>query len=166
MFIGILIGAVLGIGTLRFARRYRGGWRHGGDCHGRHGRGGWGGGFGGRGGFGPRRLWHLVRHLDLSPSQRSAVEELFYELRDTMRDVRHGVRSEVEPLIEALGAESFDRSRVEEAAGRQTASFERAKKQLVDAIERLHAILIPEQREQLREFLRHFQGQWSGAETI
>ena len=152
MFIGFIIGALGGLAAYRFHRR------HGGCGHGHDGR--WGGrGHWRGGGFGPGRWWHLLRSLDLSPGQRGAVRDLFGEVRESMHEVRWGARREVEPLVEALGQEQFDRARVEEIAARQTAAFERVKKQMVDAAERLHDILIPEQRAHLREIL----GQWSPA---
>ena len=158
MFIGFIIGALGGLATFKFFKhraQFVGVGGHG--CH----RGGGRHGMGRRGGFGPRGIWRAIRYLDLSPGQRRSIHDLYEELHESLWQARHAARAEVTPLVEALSGDTFDRARVEEVAGRQTASFEKVKKHMVDAAERLHAILIPEQRTRLREIL----AQWTGASS-
>jgi Spy/CpxP family protein refolding chaperone len=117
-----------------------GGWRRS---------GGWTGG-----GFGPRRIYRLFQELDLSQGQREAFDEIFAELKESLGGLRDEGRGGMDAVVAALTREEFDRAAVDAAAERQGHALGKLREQLVHALERAHAILIPEQREKLRQLLR------------
>lgn len=142
-----LLGLAGGVAAGKFvSRRLRGG-----GCG-----GGFRGGFGRFGGFGhggPRRFIHLMRELDLDAGQRDQVHALFGELRHAMREMRGGRFDKMEAAARAVAGETFDREKVEQLAAEQAESHAKARAKVVEALERLHAILTPAQRAVLRDFL-------------
>jgi Spy/CpxP family protein refolding chaperone len=59
----------------------------------------------------------------------------------------------MDAVVGAITGEQFDRAAVDAAADRQGQALGKMREQLVHALERAHAILIPEQREKLRRLL-------------
>ncbi len=101
----------------------------------------------------PRALFWLARKLDLDERQRTEVEGLFLQVREAMRAVRREASSGLDVLFDSFGTETFDRSRVEQFSSQKGESFDKARKELVNALARLHEILSPAQRERLRHLL-------------
>jgi Spy/CpxP family protein refolding chaperone len=141
---GIILGTLGGIAAAKFLH------------HRRHGRHGFGGGFGPpwarRGGFGgARRLFWLARELDLDRQQRQAARDIAHDVKRTIRDLGLGRERALDAVVTSLGAETFDRARVEAAAAEQGQAIDRVKAAVVDGLERLHALLTPAQRARLRD---------------
>jgi Spy/CpxP family protein refolding chaperone len=144
MFHALLMGAVGGALAAKLVLHRRAG----GGC-GHRARFGWRA----RRGVDPRRIFRLMRELDLSSSQRAAFEEILADLREQAGGLRDGGREAFAAIATVLGRAEFDRAAVEAEANRHTEPLGRAKEKLVDALERAHAILIPEQREKLRRLI-------------
>lgn len=157
-----LLGILLGVFATKLFWRWRA-YRHGHGCAGGHcgpsGAARWARrcGFGpfnrwaGSGaGFGPgpgqaagRSLDEFLHHLDLNQRQQEESAPVFALLRERLGS--SGAR--VEGVLAALAADSFDRARVESIVA-DVAPAERQK--LVEGLEHVHTILIPEQRQYLR----------------
>ncbi|MSP59433.1 MAG: hypothetical protein EXR72_03660 [Myxococcales bacterium] len=144
---GLLVGALAGKMLFRWRRRH-----HGGGCgpcgsglRGRHSGGYPGRPFGGRGPW--IRVVEALRGLDLNPRQRDEAREVLDSVRRTV-----GAESQrLTELLDAVGAEPFDRARAEAAMRGLT---EGAAREVLDGLEHLHNILTPEQRERLRASLQ------------
>jgi Spy/CpxP family protein refolding chaperone len=77
-------------------------------------------------------------------------------VRESLGSLQLGRVADVGLVIESFGDESFDRAKIEQAAQSKGEALAQAKKVIADALERLHDILIPEQRRRLREILGRF----------
>jgi Spy/CpxP family protein refolding chaperone len=97
-----------------------------------------------------RGPWGLMRALELDRDQREELRDLFWELRRSAREMRRG--DEWMRLVEALAQPAFDRGKVEAVAQEKAAAFDRLRAQAVQAVERAHAILRPEQRAKLADW--------------
>jgi Spy/CpxP family protein refolding chaperone len=169
MLSGIIAGAVGALVVSKVMWRVRRGRCGGGGCGGGgYGfrRGGWGrharfghhGGFM-RGGGGRRRLEWLLRDLELNPRQREEVEAVIHEVRDKLGGLELGnIRGNLGSVVEAFGDESFDRGKLDAVAAQKGEAFQQAKKAVLDGLERVHDILIPEQRARLRQLLSRLTG--------
>ena len=91
-----------------------------------------------------------MRALELDRDQREELRDLFWELRRSARGMRRG--DEWMRLVEALAQPAFDRGKVEAVAQEKAAAFDRLRAQAVQAVERTHAILRPEQRAKLADW--------------
>ena len=135
MFPGFILGVLGGVATAKLLSRgcAHGGWRHG---------GGWrrGGGV----------VSWLGRELDLDARQQAEVEALASRVRGAFSGLRAGRWQGVGAVVEAFGVESFDRAKVEEAAAQKERAVSGVKAEVLDALQRLHEILTPAQRERLR----------------
>jgi Spy/CpxP family protein refolding chaperone len=92
------------------------------------------------------RWFRLARRLELDQEQRGELYELMRELRQAARPLR---RDGLRAAVEAVAAPQFDRTRIEQAAGA-------LRSRLVEALERAHEILRPEQRARLAELVGGF----------
>jgi Spy/CpxP family protein refolding chaperone len=101
---------------------------------------------------GPGLFW-VMRELELDPRQRQELWGLFGELRRAVGELRWSGLEGLDAALDALGAETFDRARVDEMAAKQAGQVERVRQKLVEALERAHAILSPEQRAKLRDLV-------------
>lgn len=153
-FLGILGGAVAA--KLWSRGRFGGGGgcgTDGGGC----GRGGWRGGHRhgwGRGaGFGGFGLFGLLHELNLSPEQWQKGQEILRELRGTLHEGKAELRGSAGPLLRILATEEWNGARAEEVAKQHDALFGRVRANGLSALERLHRLLTPEQRERLRRFV-------------
>jgi len=130
IFLQVFLAIVAAFFVMRLLvwRRFR---RHGGGPWGRHARGrGW-------------RWWRLYRDLHLSRQQRDSLRSLMGELRSGAGDLRGDLP---DALARLLGADTFDRLTAERLADERVARLVRLKDQAIDALERAHALLTPEQR--------------------
>ena len=160
-FIGpVVLGAFLGFAASRAMRRahYR---HHFGGC-GRFGGfghhwGGFGRGFGGFGGLGgPRRMWWLLRELDLSHEQVAKLKSVWLSARGAVASVRASRFEAAHAAIGAALAEPFDKARLDDVARKLADEQGQAARDLADAIARALEILTPEQRAKIRERFGRF----------
>jgi Spy/CpxP family protein refolding chaperone len=159
MFHGFLLGVLGGIVAAKLASHCRRGGC--GDGPGGSFRRGCGGGFGPGPGFGPGfgrfGFFRLVHELNLSPEQWQKGRDILFELRQSLREGRDDLRGSLGPLLSILANGEFDAGRAEELAKQHDASFGRVRKNALSALERLHRLLTPEQRERLRRFVAETQ---------
>ena len=97
-------------------------------------------GHGQRGGW---RFFRLYRELGLTRAQKDTMRSLFRELRATVGDLRGDMPNE---LARIVGADQFDRVTAERLADERFARLVRAKDSAIDVLERVHALLTPDQR--------------------
>jgi len=165
--IPIILGAVLILGLAKrafFRRRfgYGGGCGHRGYHHGY-------GGHGPFGGHGPGRSWWLrglFSRLDTTPGQEKEIRAAIEEVQRVAREAKEGVFGSRESVAKAFAADVFDGSAIDEASAKIDASTARVKEAIRSALERVHSVLDPKQRERLAELLqrgpRGFRGGWGG----
>ncbi len=163
IFLGVLGGLL--VAKLLHRRFHRGhcggGWRR----HGWHGGwpgeseggwdGGWEGGRRGRRGGGPG-AWFISRRLGLDPVQEAEVEAILIDVRESLSELRDGGRAWIDETLQTVAADDFDRARVESAAAQQGQTIDRLRGKLVDAAQKLHEILTPDQRRRLASLRGHF----------
>ena len=159
----IVLGSLGVMAAARFAlRRHHGcGHGHGGCGHGHRG-GGFGGGFRRPGGDVAQRMqgWtgaFLARELELNPRQKEEVEGVLTSIREALAELR-GARADLGGVAGAFGDEAFDKARVEALANQRLEAIGKARQVIVDGLDHLHAVLIPEQRRRLRELLARLGG--------
>lgn len=127
-------------------RRWRGhgGWSTGGEHE----------GFGG-GPFGVRRpLRYLAYKLELDDAQVREVARILDELKTERAQDAVDQRRTSASFADALTDEAFDAERVGAAAALRVKSAERMKAAIVGALQKLHAVLRPDQRETLATLMR------------
>jgi Spy/CpxP family protein refolding chaperone len=158
---GIILGVLGGLLVAKLVHRRLHGGGCGGHRHGWHGggpwsgRGGWGGWRGRRGGGGPG-AWFLSHRLGLDPVQEAEVEAILIDVRESFGELRDGGRAWIDEALETVAADDFDRARVENAAAQQGQAVDRLRGKLVDAAQKLHEILTPEQRRRLASLRGRF----------
>jgi Spy/CpxP family protein refolding chaperone len=122
--------------------------------------GGWhahGFGHGDEGGsqFGVRRpLRFLSYKLDLEENQTTELAKILDDLKTERAQGAVDDRRAVAAFAEAVAGGSFDAAKAAEAAKQRAASAERLGKAVTKALEQIHALLKPEQREQLAYLVR------------
>ena len=135
-----------GVGRLREA------WRHAGEQH--AGGEGWGDGEG-AGGFGVRRpLRFLAYKLELEERQVAELAKILDELKTERAQAEVDRRRTLAAFADAVGAPAFDESRADEAGQRRVESAQRLRDAVLTALRKIHALLDPEQREQLAYLIR------------
>jgi Spy/CpxP family protein refolding chaperone len=102
-----------------------------------HARRGW------RGHAGPRHLLRLYWELGLTRPQRQEIRKIFHELRDAVGDLRGDLPHELGQL---MSGDVFDRTGAERLTDDRLARLAELKMALLAALERVHALLTPEQR--------------------
>ncbi|MBI2895950.1 MAG: periplasmic heavy metal sensor [Deltaproteobacteria bacterium] len=113
-----------------------------------------GGPFGG-GPFGVRRpLRFLAYKLDLDENQVAEVAKILDELKTERAQASVDDRRTAAALADALSGDAFDAARVGQAASQRVASAERLGAAVSRALERIHAVLRPEQRARLATLIR------------
>ena len=166
LLFGLLLGAF--VARLAFRRRFHHAW-HGGACaawRGPSGDGRFGRFYDGVQGFERAgrsfNLGELVRDLELNARQQEEAQPVLTQLREQLG----GSQLRLRGALAAVAAEGFDRARAESVV---TDVAPEVRLQLLEGLEHLHDILIPEQREVLRARL---QGQgatpnpWQGPSTL
>jgi Spy/CpxP family protein refolding chaperone len=135
----VLMGAVGGFLAVKLIHRLRHHHHHHG--HFRHFRGG------------PARLFWIARELELDRRQKQEIWAVMREVRRSVGELRFGRIEGMDAIADALSSETFDKAAVEAAAAKQGEAFAEVRAKVVAGLERVHAILRPEQRERLREIL-------------
>jgi Spy/CpxP family protein refolding chaperone len=105
--------------------------------------------------FGVRRpLRFLAGKLDLDESQVRRLAEILDELKTERAQAAVDDRRTLASFAEALGGETFDSAKAQSGAKLRTESGDRVAKAVARALERIHAILKPEQREKFAHLIR------------
>lgn len=106
-------------------------------------------------GLGVRRpLRFLAWKLQLDEAQMKQVATILDQLKIERAQAEVDDRRAVSLLAEAAEGETFDRTKAEEAAALRTKSAGVVQQKVVESLERLHALLSPEQRGRLAYLLR------------
>jgi Spy/CpxP family protein refolding chaperone len=101
-------------------------------------------------------FWWVMRELDLDRTQRRELWALASDIRVSFRTFQWDGLDDLESALDITTAESFDRARLEEIAAQREGGLAEVRRKLVDALEKAHKILRPEQRVKLREILARF----------
>jgi Spy/CpxP family protein refolding chaperone len=106
-------------------------------------------------GLGVRRpLRFLAWKLQMDEAQMKQVAVILDQLKIERAQAEVDDRRAVSLLAEAAEGEAFDRAKADEAAALRTKSTDVVQKKVVESVERLHALLNPEQRARLAYLLR------------
>src|SRR5262245_21338721 len=112
-------------------------------------------GHGPHGGVGVRRpLRFLAWKLELDEDQLGELAKILAELKTERAQGEVDRAKRLAALADAVSAEAFDASRAAEGAALAVASAERMRSASVKALERLHALLEPDQRRALAYLIR------------
>ena len=121
------------------------------------GPGGGGGGeegFGG-GGFGVRRPLRFLAHkLELSDAQVVQMARILDALKTERAQAAVDDRRTLAEFADALAGEGFDTAKAAAGGDRRVASSQRLRDALVRALEQIHALLNPDQRQRLSHLIR------------
>jgi Spy/CpxP family protein refolding chaperone len=124
------------------------------------GYGPWGGrghaekGFG-AGGFGVRRpLRFLAHQLDLDERQVGELARILDELKTERAQAEVDRRRTVAAFADALTGDTFDANKAAEGGELRVKSAERLRAAVIQALQRIHAVLNPEQRGRLAYLIR------------
>jgi len=117
--------------------------------------GGWGEGDVGGGPFGVRRPLRFLAHkLELRDEQVAELARILDDLKTERAQGEVDHRRSTAAFADAVAGESFDESKVSEAADARVKSAERLRAAVVKALSRIHALLDAEQRAKLAYLLR------------
>ena len=108
-----------------------------------------------RGGGIGRSLWlrHVFARLDTTPGQEREIRSAIEDLREQARDARAGAKDAREDLANAVRGDSFDDAAFGKAESRADATIAQMKGAFAAALQRIHAVLDPHQRERLADLL-------------
>src|SRR5262245_18030275 len=105
--------------------------------------------------FGVRRpLRFLADRLELDDTQVRKFAEILDELKTERAQAAVDDRRTLSAFAEALAPETFDGGKASTGATLRTESSDRVAKAVVRALERMHAVLRPDQREGLAYLIR------------
>jgi Spy/CpxP family protein refolding chaperone len=105
--------------------------------------------------FGVRRPLRFLAHkLDLDDKQVAALVRILDELKTERAQAAVDDRRSLAEFADAVGGESFDAAKAASAGERRVQSAARLRAALIRALEEIHALLRPEQRERLSYMLR------------
>jgi Spy/CpxP family protein refolding chaperone len=112
------------------------------------------GGFGG-GGLGVRRpLRFLVHKLGLDERQAAELARILDELKTERAQAEVDHRRTVAAFADALAGDSFDAAKAGEGGDLRVRSAQHLREAVLKALQRIHAVLNPEQRERLAYLIR------------
>ena len=112
-----------------------------------------GGGFGAA--FGVKRpLRYLAYKLDLDDEQTGELAKVLKELKTERAQAEVDNQRAIGGIADALAADAFDKDKAKEAVDARVESAKRVQEQVLAALEAIHEILEPEQREQLSYLIR------------
>jgi len=107
------------------------------------------------GGFGVRRpLRFLAWRLQLDEAQVTEFAKILSDLKTERAQGEVDDRRSLTAFADAVTGESFDAAKAKAAADERVKSLERIQAQVVRSIERIHALLQPEQREKFAYLIR------------
>ena len=109
----------------------------------------------GAGAFGVRRpLRFLAYKLDLDQQQVTELARILSELKTERAQAEVDGRRATTVFADAIAGESFDAQRAAQAGGMRVTTAEHLRDAVIKALERIHALLEPEQRERLAYLIR------------
>jgi hypothetical protein len=109
----------------------------------------------GAGAFGVRRpLRFLAYKLDLDEQQVAELARILSELKTERAQAEVDGRRATASFADALGGESFDAAVAAAAGAMRVTSAEHLRDAVIRALERIHALLEPDQRERLAYLIR------------
>lgn len=115
---------------------------------------GFGGPFGG-GPFGVRRPLRFLAHkLDLDDKQVGELSRILSDLKTERAQAAVDERRALTAFADLVAASAFEPSAAEKVSQERTASTARVNEAVAKALGRIHALLRPEQREQLAYLVR------------
>ena len=169
-----MCGFIIGIACLIALKKVVGGRRGCHGCHGgRHGchggRHGWHGhrrwrrGRQGPGRWWRGKFWDLLDHLDTSPGQEKVIRAEVAKLWEMAHGTRRAWRRSGNDIARAMRGESFDKDALGAAFTAQQSGLDEMRQAVEAAMERIHEVLDPEQRERLAEI---FESGDSGGEPF
>ena len=107
------------------------------------------------GGLGVRRpLRFLAWKLELDATQVAELATVLNDLKTERAQAAVDDRRALAMLADSVQADAFDAARAAEAAKLRSASAEHLQQRVAGALERIHALLQPEQRARLAYLLR------------
>ena len=110
--------------------------------------------FGG-GGFGVRRpLRFLAHQLDLDDRQVAELARILDELKTERAQAEVDRRRTVAAFADAVTGEAFDAAKAAEGGDLRVKSAERLRAAVLQALQRIHAVLGPQQRARLAYLIR------------
>jgi Spy/CpxP family protein refolding chaperone len=101
--------------------------------------------------------------LGIAPDQRAAVEKIHAELRTSLTPARDADAKLLKVLADGVAAGSIDKAKAAAAVSRVEATSGAAQGASLDALNKLHAVLTPEQRTALVEKVRAHWEVWQQA---
>lgn len=105
--------------------------------------------------FGVRRPLRFLAHkLDLDDKQITALVRILDELKTERAQAAVDDRRSLAEFADAVGGEAFDAARAASAGDRRVQSAAKLRDTLIRALQEIHALLTPEQRERLSYLLR------------
>jgi Spy/CpxP family protein refolding chaperone len=99
-------------------------------------------------------LRFLAHKLDLDDKQITALVRILDELKTERAQAEVDDRRSLAEFADAMAGEAFDAARAASAGERRVQSAARVRDTLIRALQEIHAILNPEQRERLSYMLR------------
>jgi Spy/CpxP family protein refolding chaperone len=115
--------------------------------------GGFGGGLGGA--FGVRRpLRFLAYKLELDEKQVAELARVLDELKTERAQAEVDNRRTLADFADALAGEAFDAAKAAAAGDRRVGSAAKLRDTLVQTLQKIHALLNPEQRSRLAYLIR------------
>lgn len=109
----------------------------------------------GAGGFGVRRpLRYLAYKLDLDEPQVTELARILNDLKTERAQAEVDGRRATAALADAVAGEQFDGQRAAEAGALRVASAEHLRDAVLKALDRIHQLLEPEQRERFAYLIR------------
>jgi Spy/CpxP family protein refolding chaperone len=111
--------------------------------------------FEGRSAFGVRRPLRFLAHkLDLDEKQVAALVRILDDVKTERAQADVDDRRSLAEFADAVAGEAFDASKAAKAGERRVQSAARLRETLTRALEEIHAMLKPEQRERLAYLIR------------
>ena len=112
-------------------------------------------GYGSAGGFGVRRPLRFLAHkLDLDERQIANLARILDELKTERAQAEVDRRRTVAAFADALAGETFDAAKAAEGGTLRVQSAERLRAAVLHALQRIHAVLGPDQRARLAYLIR------------
>ena len=106
-------------------------------------------------GFGVRRPLRFLAHkLELDEKQVVLLARILDELKTERAQAAVDDRRTLAEFADALAGEQFDSTKAAAAGDRRVESNKRLRETLVRALQQIHAMLNPEQRERLAHLIR------------
>jgi Spy/CpxP family protein refolding chaperone len=108
-----------------------------------------------RSAFGVRRPLRFLAHkLDLDEKQITAMVRILDELKTERAQAEVDDRRSLAEFADAVAGEAFDASKAASAGERRVQSAAQVRDTLIRALQQIHALLTPEQRQRLAYLIR------------